>query len=129
MIAYLTLIQVNEFQRCIDITDAQTCDNNVFVIWDRKWLAESESSDEESIFVEPETSYVSSKESESEKSAKSESDSMTSDREEEIQASIHIGQETIATHTVTFKCIGSTKELQYQEILGQVNHMIGKYDW
>ena len=42
------------------------------------------------------------------------------DEEEEESDRFHLGFSPIVTHTVTFKCIGTTKEDRYQETLVRV---------
>ena len=79
----------------------------ILVVWKWEWFTaadvESSSEDERSeITVVPETPPPES----------SESDSDTID-----EASVHLSAHNRTTHTVTFKCIGCHKEVQYQQAL------------
>ena len=41
-----------------------------------------------------------------------------------VAAGLHIGTDTVITHRVVFKCIGTTKELCYQERLAKASQLI-----
>ena len=106
---------MKEFDRSIDVSGLTLVDSVVFVIWQWEWkeaaddLNTSDSDDE--ITVIPETPLDES------------SDDETDNEEQKLvqaAASISIGTSPVVTHTVTFKCIGSTKDEQYEKTLMQV---------
>ena len=99
---------MKEFDRSIDASGLTLVDSVIFVIW--QWeckeaaddLNTSDSDDE--ITVIPETSLDGS------------SDGKTDNEEQKlVQAAA-----SISTHTVTFKCIRSTRDEQYEKTLMQV---------
>ena len=98
-------------EKSIDMSSYFFIGGTVFIIWHWKWQEEDCSSDEEdrtTLNVIPETPTISDSEN-------SDDDGSTTD----LMASLSLltGGDTIITHTVTFKCIGSTEEAQYQEVL------------
>ena len=89
--------------------------NKALVIWKWKWTDQDETfednaSDDEEITVIPETPPAVSDEEEAEEEE---------EQEEECDG-FHLGFSPIVTHTVTFKCIGTTKEDRYQETLARI---------
>ena len=96
-------------EKSIDITSYFFIDGTVFIIWHWEWQEEfsSDEDDRTSITVIPETPSISDSEN-------SDDDSTTN-----LTASLSLltTGDTVITHAVTFKCIGSTKETQYQEAL------------
>ena len=101
-------MQVTEFERGIDSKDLTLADNCVFVIWKLPWgSVEAQASDDEStnITVIPETPPRTDSDDNSLVNAAADLD--VTDESECAQI----------THSVTFKCIGSTKEQQNLEAL------------
>ena len=96
-------------EKSIDITSYFFIDGTVFIIWHWEWQEDfsSDEDDRTSITVIPETPSISDSEN-------SDDDSTTN-----LTASLSLltTGDTVITHAVTFKCIGSTKETQYQEAL------------
>jgi len=80
--------------------------NQVFVLWKWEWLAEAD------MF-----SKAKSDGSEVDDVATDDNDTKVDDDDEEIPA---------ITHSVTYKCIGSTKELCYQEVQALAKQKIKK---
>ena len=97
---------MNELERSIDTDGFVFVEDVAFIIWKWDWIDEDFESGTESstssIQVIPETPL--------------QSDSDHDDDEILLASAIC----TQVTHTVTFKCIGTTKEIQYQERLKQI---------
>ncbi|XP_065892371.1 uncharacterized protein [Dysidea avara] len=94
------LIEGKEFERSANIDNCQLYnDDQVFVMWNWTWLDENSSNEDE----------TSSKASGKIKDVNDESDDDSSNAIPAI------------THSVIFKCIGSTKEHVYQETLALAN--------
>lgn len=87
----------------------------VLVIWHWEWkdhdVDGGSSDDDTSINVIPETPP---------------SVSNDEDSDDDTAAAIHIGTDAVVTHKVVFKCIGSTKELCYQERLAKASQLINR---
>ena len=108
-------IQAKEFEDCvtIDVSSLSLIDDEVFVIW--KWLWTEDEQDETmsdsdkdngSIIVIPETLLNSEDDSD-----------MDADSDSDMPVTETAGD---TRHTVTFKCIGCTREQNYQEVLARV---------
>ena len=88
-------------EKSIDITSYFFIDGTVFIIWHWEWQEDisSDEDDRTSITVIPETPTI--------------SDSENSDDDSTTDLTASLSQlttgDTVITHTVTFKCIGSTK--------------------
>ena len=111
------IMQVSEFTRSIDTDGLTLLDDQVFVIWQWEWKdstdAESDEESTSSITIIPETPPDSA----------STSDGEEEDTTSDLGASLLIGFSPVVTHTVTFKCIGCTKDMKYQETLARVSQI------
>ena len=112
-----TYIQVDEFEYCTTINSRTLSlpnGNEVFVIWQWLWsdcdpeTMSASDSDDDSISVIPETPP----------------DEMeflpNDDNDDDVVGSITPDE---MEHTVTFKCIGCTREQKYQDTLAMVAHL------
>ena len=109
-------MQVDEFNQSIDLSNFNVVCGVVFVIWKWAWVGDevdsdndtSESSLESSLTVIPETPNESLDEPESEP--------------ESLLA--NISSKPLTIHTVTFKCIGCTKEECYRKSLAKASNLM-----
>ena len=101
---------MSELERSIDTDGFVFVEDVAFIIWKWDWIDEDFESGTESstssIQVIPETPL--------------QSDSDHDDDEILLASAMALDICTQVTHTVTFKCIGTTKEMQYQERLKQI---------
>lgn len=100
-------IQVCEMQKSIDVKDFVFVEDVAFIIWDWEWIGEDFDSDD----IESATSVPVMDPSDSEDGGSGDATASDSPDCSEV------------THTVTFKCIGSTKEQQYQECLKHISQI------
>lgn len=113
----LNTLQVGELRDNLNLDGFKFQPSNKgLVIWRWKWTDKddmfeyTDSSDDEEITVIPETPPAVSDEEEQVKE----------EEKEEDCDGFHLGFSPIVTHTVTFKCMGTTKEDRYQETLACV---------
>ena len=103
-------MQASELKKSMDIDGFTLDGNNAFVIWQWEWVDTNDiESDEESttsITVIPEIPPPSSE-----------------SEEDGCDAAFSIGFSPIVTYTVTFKCIGCTKDTSYQETLAHISQL------
>ncbi len=113
-ICYVQFLQVSELDKSIDVSDLTLVQDCAFMIWHWEWRdGENSDSDEESttdITIIPETPPPPSDDSD-----RDDDESLA-----DAAASLAITSTPMVTHTVTFKCIGSTKEFKYQETLARI---------
>ena len=95
-----------EFSKSVDTNGYQFFEgDHVFVIWEWEWLEDHS---------DPESNH-----SEDDQETDDATDNTDNDEEEEDNDEI-----PAITHSVTFKCIGSTKEARYQEVLALAKQKI-----
>ena len=99
------LLQESEFGLCIDIPGANLPMGKVFVIWKFSWYDQVEHNDQSD---GSDTS--------------GEHDSMATQSEDSSEESEREGEKELnVTHTVTFKCIGSVRDMASQEVLSKAS--------
>ena len=90
-----------------------TFGDDVFVVWDWEWTTDDEDADSDNeITVIPETPPPPSSDESDEDEALS-----------KAATALSICPTPVVKHTLTFKCIGSTKECRYQEKLARISQL------
>lgn len=102
-------MQVSEVEKSVDVAGLVFLEDVAFIIWDWEWIHEDFDSASD---TEPAMSIESTPDNESE-------DDEDSDAVVPVNCSVNV-----MTHTLTFKCMGSTKEQRYQNILRQVSQIL-----
>ena len=103
-ILFITVVQKDEFERCVNIDNCDIYNDKVFVMWKWTWLDECSSDGEEDV------------------AKLSDEDAAELSDEDAAELSDEHDQDTnnaipAITHSVIFKCMGSTKEHEYEEAL------------
>ena len=105
----MLFLQESEFSKAVDTNGYQFFEGDqVFVIWEWEWLEDHS---------DPESNHSEDDQETDDFDATDNNDDDDEEDEDEIPA---------ITHSVTFKCIGSTKEACYQEVLALAKQKIKK---
>ena len=103
-------------EKSVAVMDLNFIEGTILVIWHweiKDHELDASSDDNTSINVIPETPSVSD-------------DEDSDDDVIKAAAGLQIGIDTVITHRVVFKCIGTTKELCYQERLAKASQLMNK---
>ncbi len=114
------LIESNEFDRCVDVKELKLLEEKVFVIWKwNLWYID----EEENASAAEDTSSI-------EDSSEVDEAGMHSEGMEYILSEVDEGSdapaESLSSYSVVFKCIGSMKEQNYQDVLANAALSIRK---
>ena len=108
-----SFLQESEFSKSVDTNGYQFFEgDHVFVMWEWEWLEDHS---------DPESNHSEDNHSEDDQETDDATDNNDNDDKEEDNDEI-----PAITHSVTFKCIGSTKEAHYQEVLALAKQKIKK---
>lgn len=106
--------------KSIDVSNFEVLDGSVFVIWKWKWYEDHLESESDG---EGEGNSCNQQAPEGNPAADEEAGS-SEEEQDIVGAMVAIGWTSTVTHTVPFKCMGSAKELRYQEALARAAQLL-----